>query len=277
MRIFKILAAGCLAMGLSACAITSQSDIDAAAALSPKGGTFTKTLHSEYIKLAQMENKEGDHPDAIYFANKARAAASGKAPKPDTRKQREIGKKAWGKAKGGLQRLKTMEERGGLKFDPKNMAKAQAGWDCYVQELEENLQPKDIKWCKKYMDKALKGASKSYWASLKKPSGPMVIYFGLGSAALSKDSMMILDKAAAKAKGGKKKKTVTLQAHTDTSGNAAANKALSMKRAKAASAYLKGKGLKKVYTTANGESLPAVNSGDNKVESKNRRVEIKIN
>jgi OmpA-OmpF porin, OOP family len=284
MRIFKILAAGCLAMGLSACAITSQSDIDAAAALSPKGGTFTKTLHSEYIKLAKMENKEGDHPDAIYFANKARAAASGKAPKADTRKQRDITKKNWKKAKGGLQRLKVMRERGGLKFDPKNMAKAQAGWDCYLQELEENLQKKDIKWCQKYMDKALKGASKSYWASLKKPSGPMVIYFGLGSAALTKDAMMVLDKAAKKAmkvkvnkKGKKKKKVVTLQAHTDTSGNAAANAALSMKRAKAAASYLKSKGVKKIYKTANGERSPAVNSGDNKVESKNRRVVIKIN
>jgi len=274
MRMFKILAAGCLAMGLSACAVTSQSDIDAAAALSPKGGAFTKTLHSEYIKLAQMENKEGDHPDAIYFANKARQAASGSAPKPDTRKQREISKKNWKKAKGGLRRLKVMEERGGLKFDPKNMAKAQAGWDCYMQELEENLQPKDIKWCKKYMDKALAGASKSYWASLKNPAKPMIIYFGLGSAALTKDSMMTLDKAAAKAGS---KKTITLQAHTDTSGNAASNKALSMKRAKAAAGYLKGKGAKKVYTTANGESSPAVNTGDNKVEAKNRRVEIKIN
>ena len=277
MRTFKILAAGCLALGLNACAVTSQSQIDAAAALSPKGGTFTKTLHSEYIKLARMESKEGDHPDARYFANKARKAASGTAPKPDTRKQRKIAKKDWKKAKGGLQRLKTMEERGGLKFDPKNMAKAQAGWDCYLQELEEKIgQGKDIKWCKKYMGKALKGAAASYWTSLKKPSrsGPMVIYFGLGSSALSKESMSVLDKAAAKAKGGK---TVSLQAHTDTSGSAATNKALSLKRAKAASAYLKSKGLTKVDTIANGENAPAVNSGDNKVEPKNRRVEITIN
>ena len=58
MRIFKILAAGCLAMGLNACVITSSNEIDKAAALSPKGGTFTKTLHSEYIKLAKREAKE---------------------------------------------------------------------------------------------------------------------------------------------------------------------------------------------------------------------------
>ena len=95
MRIFKILAAGCLAMGLNACVITSSNEIDKAAALSPKGGTFTKTLHSEYIKLAKREAKEGDHPDARYFANKAAQAASGNAPKPDTRKQRKIGKKDW--------------------------------------------------------------------------------------------------------------------------------------------------------------------------------------
>ena len=261
-------------MSMSACAIMSQSDIDSAAAMNAKGGKFEQALHKEYIMLAKMENAEGDHPDAIYFANKARAAASGKAPKPDTNKNRKIGKKDWGKAKGALQRFKTMEERGGMKFDPVNMAKAQAGWDCYLQELEENLQPKDIKWCQKYMDKALKGAAKSYWASLKGKPGPMIVYFGLGSAALNNEGMMVLNKAAAMAG---KKKTVTLQAHTDTSGNAEFNRALSMERAKAAATYLKDKGLKKVFVSANGENKPAVNSGDGKVEAKNRRVEVKVN
>jgi OOP family OmpA-OmpF porin len=274
MRILKILAAGGLAMSMSACAITSQSDIDSAAGLKAKGGKYTKELHKGYIKLAQMENKEGDHPDAVYFANKARASASGKAPKADTNKNRKISKKSWKKAKGALQRIKVMKERGGLKFDPKNMAKAQVGWDCYLQELEENLQSKDIKWCKKYMDKALKGAAKSYWASLKSKPGPMVIYFGLGSADINKDGMMLLNKVAAVAG---KKRTVTLQAHADTSGNAAFNRALSMKRAKAAQKYLKDKGLKKVYVTANGENKPAVSTGDGKVEAKNRRVEVKVN
>jgi len=273
MRIFKILAAGALAMGLSACAITSQSDIDAAAALKAKGGKFERTLHKEYIKLAKAENKEGDHPDAIYFANKARKAASGKAPKPDTRKQREITKKNWKKAKGGLRRWHVMKERGGLKFAPKEMAKAQAGWDCYMQELEENLQPKDIKKCKKYMDKALSKAAKKYWASLKSKPKPMVIYFGLGSSKINREGEMVLNRAAAIAG---KKKTVTLQAHTDTSGSKAANQALSLKRAKAAKKYLKDKGVKKVYVTANGESQPAVKTGDGKKEPKNRRVEVKV-
>ena len=100
MQIFKILAIGAIAAGLNACAITSQSEIDAAAGLSVKGGQFERTLHKEYIKLAVAENKEGDHPDAIYFANKAKQAASGSAPKPDSRKQRTIGKKGLEKNKG---------------------------------------------------------------------------------------------------------------------------------------------------------------------------------
>ncbi len=173
MRIFKILAAGALAAGLNACAITSQSEIDAAAGLSVKGGQFEQTLHKEYIKLAMAENKEGDHPDAIYFANKASQAASGTAPKPDTRKQRQIGKKDWKKAKGGLRRIAAMKDRGGMKFAPVEMARAQAGWDCMMQELEEKIgQGKDIKACKKSMNKALRAAAKKYWASLgTKPAG----------------------------------------------------------------------------------------------------------
>ena len=172
MRISKILAAGALAASLNACAITSQTEIDSAAGLSVKGGQFERTLHKEYIKLAVAENKEGDHPDAIYFANKASQAASGKAPKPDTRKQRQIGKKDWKKAKGGLRRIGAMKDRGGMKFAPVEMARAQAGWDCMMQELEEKIgQGKDIKACKKAMNKALRSAAKKYWASLGKPSG----------------------------------------------------------------------------------------------------------
>ena len=167
MRIFKILAAGALAAGLNACAITSQTQIDAAAGQSVKGGQFERTLHKEYIKLAIAENKEGDHPDAIYFANKASQAASGTAPKPDTLKQRTIGKKDWKKTKGALRRIAAMKDRGGMKFAPAEMAKAQAGWDCLMQELEEKIgQGKDIKACKKSMNKALRSAAKKYWASL---------------------------------------------------------------------------------------------------------------
>ena len=60
-----------------------------------------------------------------------------------------------------------MKDRGGMKFAPAEMAKAQAGWDCLLQELEEKIgQGKSIKACKKSMNKALRSAAKKYWASL---------------------------------------------------------------------------------------------------------------
>jgi OOP family OmpA-OmpF porin len=274
MRIFKILVLAAFAMSLSACAIMSGGDIESAAALKPKGGKFEQTLHKEYIKLAWAENKEGDHPDAIYFANKARAAASGKAPKPDTRKQREISKKAWGSMKGALTRFKTMQETGGMEADPVNMAKAQAAWDCWMQEQEENLQPKDIKACKNAFNKAMGKVAKAKLARLMmKPQSSLIIYFDFNSAAITKQAEGTLNRAAAMAG---REKSIMLNAHTDTAGNAAYNKALSARRAAAAAAYLKDKGVAKVSTSASGENAPAVATGDGKKEAQNRRVEITI-
>ncbi|MBN2803070.1 MAG: OmpA family protein [Deltaproteobacteria bacterium] len=68
--------------------------------------------------------------------------------------------------------------------------------------------------------------------------------------------------------------------HTDTVGNTADNRTLSMKRAQEIANYLMQKGLKKqkisIFVRGFGEELPAVNTADNTPEEKNRRADYII-
>ncbi len=66
--------------------------------------------------------------------------------------------------------------------------------------------------------------------------------------------------------------------HTDTVGNNDYNKILSDKRADAVSIRLVGMGVsgKIIKKARYGETSPAVATGDNKNERKNRRVSIRI-
>lgn len=72
--------------------------------------------------------------------------------------------------------------------------------------------------------------------------------------------------------------SLTVIGHTDTQGNEAYNQLLSQNRAETVSEALVKNGVEKsiIKASGRGESSPAVATGDNKKEAKNRRVEIFI-
>jgi OOP family OmpA-OmpF porin len=101
------------------------------------------------------------------------------------------------------------------------------------------------------------------------------VYFGLNEATLTGRNLAVVrDAAAAVTKGAATRIEVT--GYTDTSGNAAANQALSERRAKAVTAALVRYGVAAgtISTQARGDSNAAVATGPGVVEPKNRRVEI---
>lgn len=66
--------------------------------------------------------------------------------------------------------------------------------------------------------------------------------------------------------------------HTDSTGPAAYNQTLSVKRAETVKAYLLSKGIEKnrVYTEGKGEMQPVADNSTSAGRSKNRRVEIEV-
>jgi OmpA-OmpF porin, OOP family len=110
------------------------------------------------------------------------------------------------------------------------------------------------------------------------PSSPIQTYqvfFGLNKATLTdRDFAIVKDAAMASTKNQTTRIEVT--GYTDTSGNAAANQALSERRAKAVAAALARDGVAKdeITVRARADSNLAVPTGPDVAEPRNRRVEI---
>ncbi|MCW9033406.1 MAG: OmpA family protein [Rhodospirillales bacterium] len=248
-------------------------DLDGVAGMSPQGDAFQKGLHSEYVKLAKMEAMEDDWSDAGRFNDKARVAAMGTKFGPQMMSKRSIPADKVDEMAGFRDRLVKALEKGAM-AKPAAAARAQAGFDCWMQEQEENFQPEDIAACKKSFVMALAEIESKPKPKKKKIPGPFVVHFDMNSAELNDDTFSIVAEAADKAKWAKAT-GIIVGAHTDTSGSAAYNQALSEARMKAVTEIITMAGWDgKLTVKAYGEELPAVPTADETPEMKNRRVEI---
>ena len=105
----------------------------------------------------------------------------------------------------------------------------------------------------------------------------LTVYFGFDSAAVSGEAKSDLGVLAANV-SGRDSIGLAITGHTDTSGDAAYNQDLSLRRANAVRDELVSLGVASgqahVSVNAEGESNPAVKTGDGVAEAANRRVTI---
>ena len=102
--------------------------------------------------------------------------------------------------------------------------------------------------------------------------------FASGSAALTAESRAILDGVVAGIKANPALKEITVTGYTDSQGGAAANKALSERRAKSVANYLGEQGLSGLTINAvgMGEENPIASNDTAEGRAENRRVEIDL-
>jgi len=265
---------------LGACSIAS--DIDAVRRMPVKGDAFQQALHAEYVKLATIEDDEGDLDNAEYFNAKAKMVADGKKVDPTAMKERQIPKNAADELEAARIALVAVLRGGGPKKAPAQAALAQAMFDCWMEEQEENNQPKDIALCRNAFDAAMKRAEAALAAAPAPPAaraampaaGPYVVYFAFNSAKLDAKAMATVNEAAAAAKSAK----LSISGHADRAGANDYNMRLSLQRANAVAAALVKAGVAKanIAISHHGEEQPAVATEDGKKEPKNRRVEIVV-
>ena len=273
---------------LTGCAVSSLPDIKAG---SPPGGAFDTALHKEYVALAELEAGEYDWADADVFTNRARAVLDGNPPMPEEISARDLPGDSVRTLTAARDRLMTALNAGGREASPEHAAGAQGAFDCWMQEQEENIQPEDIEACQKdfifHMEQleaamAPKAEAPPAPAAPKAPlppppplPQPVVIYFDFDSAEISAAEAQKITGAASSFSAAEAR-VVRLVGHTDTRGDADYNNALSERRVEAVAAALRAAGLSAgaIRTTAVGEDLPAVQTGDNVKEANNRRVVI---
>ena len=292
MRSLAILAGIALLAG----ACTDARLVNDVAQMKPKESGFKASLHKEYIDLAKAELEEGDYYDTGVFARRAEDAANGKDVDPDVLYDRSFTAKNAEMLYAERGRLLSALDGGGRENHGALAARAQAMFDCWAQEQEENNQPKDIERCRTgymtAMDQlaaAMKPMPKPKMAEKPKPKPmkkekkkattfqvPYVVYFDFNSTNISDMASVRTLTEAAKAIQKNKSIRVEVIGHTDTSGNAKYNEKLAAARAQVVDDALVALGVNSliIERSSTGENDLEVQTGDNVKKDANRRVVI---
>lgn len=283
-----VLAVGVVA--LSGCTMfDTYSEVDALNEAQPVGSPFTQALAGEYKTFANTELEDMfDYPDALHFARKGLAAASGEAVMPEPVSDWNLSEnhiKELGAARG---RLVVAFDMGAREIAPSTAALAQAKFDCWIEQQEENWKTEELLRCKK---EYLAAIAELEGLVQQKPQpveviaeepAPMVpeeamylVFFNWDSKTLSAGAKNVLDAVAAEVAKNTPSQ-ITVSGHADTSGADTYNKRLAFKRANAVRDALVERGVSAdiLVVESHGESSLLVATSDDVREPANRRVNI---
>jgi len=285
---------------LSGCsAFNSFSDVDALNEVQATGNPFTQALTGEYRIFANNELESMiDYPDALHFARKGLAAATGEMVMPEPISD-------WNLRKSDIQQLSVARGRliiaydyGAREMAPAQSAKAQAAFDCWIEQQEENWDDGDAAACKSQFMETINSLENIVQAAPPSPeptlepetrpspvidaSKPMVpenavylLFFNWNSSEISSGAEKVLQAVAEEVAKNPPSK-INLLGHTDTSGSNAYNDKLALKRANNVRDALIFKGVDPNILAVNsfGENQLLVSTADNTREPANRRVNI---
>ena len=272
------------------------SKIDTMKDMTPTGSKFYQALYSEYVKVGDREAKEDDWNNAVKFADRAIKSASGGPVYPEAIEARDLPRNTVGDLLAGRNRLTAALIRSGRKKAPKDAAHAQVMFDCWMEEQEENHQPKDIAKCRAAFEKSLAKVEKALKRK-KKPKAKakakampapepapkpekasFIVYFDFDSAKITAKGRAVIGQALSWSQA-RVPGEISVIGHTDRAGANAYNSKLSERRAEEVAKALIDGGLALGFlfkTGASGEEAPAVATADGKREARNRRVKIDL-
>jgi OOP family OmpA-OmpF porin len=284
-------------MSLASCqafigAFSAQDNIEAAKMAGPPSGAFNAALQQEYIRIAQMEVDESDYQHGDLFARKGIAAGNGEMVMPEDPANWMLPANMADEFSSARQSLLAALDGNGRTKAPSDAARAQAMYDCWIQEQEvrnEGHQPADIEACRKgfwdalaVVEAAIVPEPEPEPVAAPAPAPEPVardylVFFDFDKTNIRADAGSILDRVVeAMAELGSN--SITLVGHTDTMGPADYNQTLSVSRALSVSDYLTGKGVASgIAPSGEGQTDLRVSTPDEVEEQENRRVEIRIN
>jgi len=259
------------AMLMSACAYSGVKEVERA---DFTGAGYNQMLAAEYKNYAMFEaNEMADWRDAEYFAEKALMAGEGQKVMPTAMAERHIPSFAMSELSGA--RADLVNALNILKTEDNlpHLAKAQASFDCWMEQQEENVQPTHISDCRKHFNDAM--------SKLVKPhvyvEETYRVFFEHDSAEITDQAMStIMD--AKMFIGGMVGSSIVLTGNADTTGKSEYNKKLSEERAKAVYDAMMSAQIPehKVKIMAEGEENLMVQTDDGVREPQNRRVDVLI-
>lgn len=280
------LAVGVVA--LSGCTMfDTYSEVDALNEVQPVGSPFTQALANEYKGFANMQlDKALDYPDALHFARKGLAAAGGDAVMPEPVSDWNLSEDHIKELAAARGRLVISYDLGAREIAPATAALAQAKFDCWIEDQEENWKATAPLECKTAF---LNTLSELEGLIQQTPQpvevvepAPMVpeealylVFFNWDSTELSSGAKNVID-AVAKEVAKNPPEQVIIVGHADTSGNKDYNDRLAFKRATAVKDALVGRGVSAdmLSVESRGEQELLVSTSDDVREPANRRANI---
>ena len=260
-------------------------------------------VSKEYKEFAYSELYEmHDELDANYFAFKANNILKTKIIRIENPKNWKIPDNYENEAKEEYKKISSLLKEEFTFQYPKLVAKLVSGYDCWLEQIEENWQIKDIEYCKNKFTNAYKKIlasevskqsiskkqkseissssvsekNKSYFIKGDKTKS-VLVFFNFDSHKLSiteKDKLDNYISTLIKTDSN----PIIIYGHTDTKGSKKYNLILSEQRALSVSKYFRKKGINnELIIKSYGEDYPLIITGDNVEEANNRRVEVIIN
>ena len=263
-----------LAIFLAGCA-GSTLDYSDLRKLDVQGQDFNSALSREYKTFALYENDEmGDWNDASHFKKKAFLVALGRNTEPEVLEERTLPWDNRPELVSARRRLVKALDSGGRAITPKKAARAQASFDCWVEQQEEDFQPDDIAQCRKAFYKAVWHVEEGLAVAAASPDA-FTIFFKFDSADLVPDQAGTLNAIATASKLGREVRLL-VSGHSDRAGPKGYNLVLSKLRALSIENALLRHGVSQdlIAVTARCENQPRIATPDGTREPRNRRVEI---
>ena len=279
------------AIVLSACATTDA--LDQLAGATPTGSAFTQALFKNYSFLANSlkhggaTNSDDDDfltlfddsssdTDALAeaFAAKAMIAANGTEPDPEPSFDND----------SAAARDRLMRALGdGRDHFPEDAARAQTTFDCWALNHTVQSQQAAADQCHASFSQAIARLEAELRPAPPPPPPPVAapadftVYFDFDSWTLTGEQLTVLQNAIATARAGRQSH-INVVGHTDTSGSASYNQALSLKRANVVVETLVDMGARReaIQATGVGETDLAVQTPDGVKEPKNRRAVVTL-
>lgn len=298
MKLRKLIMLGCV-LGVSACTgFDSHSEVKALNEAQAVGSPFTQHLAAEYRDFANNElDNMFDYPDALHFARKGLAAANGNVVMPEPISDWNLLPEHMEELSTARGRLIVAMDMGARDVAPQQTAVAQAAFDCWIEQQEENWQNDDIVTCKtKYLDAiaALEGmiapppmaqpepelvtpvVTDVPEAEPMKPEDAMyLVFFDFDKSTVGAGGQNVLD-AVAEEISTRNPEIVRIVGHTDSSGSQSYNEKLAMKRSNAVRDELINRGVDPsvIKVDGRGENELLVQTADDVREPANRRTQI---
>lgn len=246
-------------------------DVAALRDAEPEGTPFQVALSNEYRLFAVYEADEmRDWIDAGHFARKGLAASRGRSVAPEPLAQWRLPRGTVLDLARARRRLVAFLDAGAREKRPQAAARAQASFDCWVEQQEENWQTEHIAACRDSFHAALDRIDKTV-------TPRAVVHFAFDSAeidaagrAATRKLVRDLDRFGGAA--------LLVDGHADRAGPDPHNRVLSRARAIEVWRELVFAGIPRarIAIRASGEDTPLVATKDGVREPRNRRAEITV-